>query len=423
MSDINVLQAISKRVHFGKFVAEAKFQSETEKYTSLIRARDVTGIMEALTNRAVEERLLRRVRHKAKAYGSEIEDEGRCEDAALKVDPEVIVEVYRDFLIPLTKDVEVDYLLRRCGPVPVAIVANAGGCRDAATRLWRLDDENCGVGPVKVCPIVPYAFEEVRAGHVAWACVPLATSGAGVVKATVAEFMQEVREGRRQASPGGPPLLAKVAVLAEVFVPTSFTLLRRADVELREVAAEAEVLRLCQDALQERHHGLVLTPVASSAEALARAGARAYVGAIIPDDGRGPEEAQLEEASDMQRETLSGAALNHFIVVGRGPCPSPSGRDHTLVIFALRDTAGALVQALKAFEGFGVNLSGIHSFLIPSEDCAYVFLVQADGHKDEAALGGALSQLSICAAVSMLCILGSFPAATVPSASHGRSRK
>lgn len=30
--DIAVLQALSKRIHFGKFIAEAKFQSERERH-------------------------------------------------------------------------------------------------------------------------------------------------------------------------------------------------------------------------------------------------------------------------------------------------------------------------------------------------------------------------------------------------------
>lgn len=31
----------------------------------------------------------------------------------VQVDPEVVANLYRDWLMPLTKDVEVDYLLRR----------------------------------------------------------------------------------------------------------------------------------------------------------------------------------------------------------------------------------------------------------------------------------------------------------------------
>jgi chorismate mutase len=123
-NDISLLQAISRRVHFGKYVAEAKFQSETEKFTRLIEERNTDGMMEALTYKAVEERLLRRIRQKAQTFGSEVQEEGPV-DKELKVDPEVIVEVYRDFIIPLTKDVEVEYLLQRCGPLPVACKAGA----------------------------------------------------------------------------------------------------------------------------------------------------------------------------------------------------------------------------------------------------------------------------------------------------------
>lgn len=50
-----MLQALSKRMHFGKFIAEAKFQAETARYSELILANDAAGIMDALTNLAVEE--------------------------------------------------------------------------------------------------------------------------------------------------------------------------------------------------------------------------------------------------------------------------------------------------------------------------------------------------------------------------------
>lgn len=47
-------QALSKRIHYGKFVAEAKFRSQTAKYAELIERQDAEGIMDALTDRVVE---------------------------------------------------------------------------------------------------------------------------------------------------------------------------------------------------------------------------------------------------------------------------------------------------------------------------------------------------------------------------------
>ena len=47
-------QALSKRIHYGKFVAEAKFLANTEEYSSLIRQQDADGLMRLLTDEAVE---------------------------------------------------------------------------------------------------------------------------------------------------------------------------------------------------------------------------------------------------------------------------------------------------------------------------------------------------------------------------------
>ena len=62
--DIQALQAISKRIHYGTFVAESKFLAKTEEYTRLIKAGDRAGIMALLTNQAVEDRVIKRVQNK-----------------------------------------------------------------------------------------------------------------------------------------------------------------------------------------------------------------------------------------------------------------------------------------------------------------------------------------------------------------------
>lgn len=107
--DITTLQSLSRRIHFGMFVAEAKFQSDRELYTKLIKEKDVDSIMKNITNSAVEEKILLRLTEKAKAYGTDPTNDA----ASLKVHPEVVVGIYRDWVIPLTKKVEVNYLLRR----------------------------------------------------------------------------------------------------------------------------------------------------------------------------------------------------------------------------------------------------------------------------------------------------------------------
>lgn len=103
------LRALSNRIHYGMFVAESKFQNQTDEYLALAANNDREGIMELLTNEEVEERLLARVKKKATTYG---QDPGDITNS-YKIEPVHVMEIYRRWIIPLTKQVEVDYLLER----------------------------------------------------------------------------------------------------------------------------------------------------------------------------------------------------------------------------------------------------------------------------------------------------------------------
>lgn len=153
LADITVLQALSKRIHYGKFVAESKYRSDPEGFQRLVDAGDANGVMELLTNEKVEEQVLTRARLKAATYGREpllaampkisgnVEDDSSTaiiasaaamavvaaceslqnqENEAVKgkVDPAIIEAIYKQLIIPMTKDVEVAYLFLRCGREP-----------------------------------------------------------------------------------------------------------------------------------------------------------------------------------------------------------------------------------------------------------------------------------------------------------------
>ena len=163
-SDVLCLQAISKRVHFGKFVAEAKFAAEPEEYSRLAslavaedgledancrwlhtananvlhNPADTTSpaecaheaLLRKLTDSNVEQQVLRRVEKKAATFGQDIDsaDDGvdsnvsrSSEHAAkkamqYKVQPSVIASIFADWIMPLTKAVQIRYLkLKACG--------------------------------------------------------------------------------------------------------------------------------------------------------------------------------------------------------------------------------------------------------------------------------------------------------------------
>lgn len=111
--DIPCLQALSRRIHFGKFVAESKFRKETERFVKLIKAGDRVGIDVAITDAKVEQMVLDRLRLKAKTYGTDPSVANASAAPDSKINVEAVVQMYAQVVIPLTKVVEVEYLMQR----------------------------------------------------------------------------------------------------------------------------------------------------------------------------------------------------------------------------------------------------------------------------------------------------------------------
>lgn len=100
-------------------------RAKPEEYTALIKAQDAAGLMELLTDIKVEQAVVERVRLKAATFGQEINpaaagssgssQQQQPEQAGrrLKIRPDVLADMYDRMVMPLTKDVQVAYLLRR----------------------------------------------------------------------------------------------------------------------------------------------------------------------------------------------------------------------------------------------------------------------------------------------------------------------
>ena len=108
VNDVVCLQALSKRVHYGEFVAESKFQADKEKYAPLIAAGDRGAIVSLLTDAEVEINVIQRVREKTSQYAGLIQ---AADDSTLT--PETVVKIYKEWVIPLNKEVQVEYHFRR----------------------------------------------------------------------------------------------------------------------------------------------------------------------------------------------------------------------------------------------------------------------------------------------------------------------
>ncbi|XP_051118696.1 chorismate mutase 1, chloroplastic [Andrographis paniculata] len=114
-SDTICLQVLSKRIHYGKFVAEAKFRASPDVYKAAIKAQDRARLMDLLTYPEVEEAIKNRVEMKTRRCGQDVtanEVDGNT-DPVYKINPTLVASLYGDWIMPLTKQVQVEYLLKR----------------------------------------------------------------------------------------------------------------------------------------------------------------------------------------------------------------------------------------------------------------------------------------------------------------------
>lgn len=127
--DVEVLQAVSKRVHYGtfepifchpyfihslratgKFVSESKFVSNPSAFIPHIQTPNRAALEALITKPEVEQRLLQRLRKKAATYAQDFAADGEAvvsSNGSAKIDVDGVVELYESYIIPLTKEVEV----------------------------------------------------------------------------------------------------------------------------------------------------------------------------------------------------------------------------------------------------------------------------------------------------------------------------
>jgi chorismate mutase len=66
--------------------------------------------MKLITFEQVEAKVQKRVEEKARKYGQDVDSNGTTK---FKIDPSLVSQLYGDWIMPLTKVVQVQYLLRR----------------------------------------------------------------------------------------------------------------------------------------------------------------------------------------------------------------------------------------------------------------------------------------------------------------------
>lgn len=96
----------------GKFVSESKFTADPAAFVPHILKPNRQALEALITKPEVERKLLLRLRKKASTYAQEFSPDGdtipngHVKDTA-KIDVDGVVELYENYIIPLTKEVEV----------------------------------------------------------------------------------------------------------------------------------------------------------------------------------------------------------------------------------------------------------------------------------------------------------------------------
>lgn len=223
-------------------------------------------------------------------------------------------------------------------------------------------------------------------------------------------------EGGVTASQDALSTMDRLRIIGEYVVPIRFMLAVRPGVELaqvRRVAAHPVAYGQCRRWLHRelpRHEHVPAASNVASAQMLLEEQPEAEA-AITPPTIRDHVDVEIA-AEDIQDSMI--ARTRFVLVTTRTDLPPRTGRDKTSVIVALpEDRPGALLSMLEQFAARGINLSMITSRPIPEQPGQYRFVIDIDGHLEDARVTDALLGLRrYCPAVKFL---GSYPRAVATS--------
>jgi chorismate mutase/prephenate dehydratase len=242
------------------------------------------------------------------------------------------------------------------------------------------------------------AFAEAEKQRCHFAVAPIENSSEGAVGAALDLLLE-----------------TPLAICGETFVRIRHCLLSQTECapeEVRAIYAHPQSFGQCRLWLARHAPKAELTACASNAAAAKRASQGAAAQAGVATAAIAP-----AYAADIYKLHIAAADIEddpanttRFIVLGAKDA-APSGDDKTsLAMMAARDEAGALFSLLEPFAKHGVNMNKFESRPARrGRPWDYVFFADIDGHRDDAKIARALSEIGKRAAY--LKILGSYPRA------------
>lgn len=230
-------------------------------------------------------------------------------------------------------------------------------------------------------------FDEVEKGRADFGVVPIENTTEGVVSHTLDMFMA-----------------SDLKISAEVIIEVALALMNRTGSigDIARICSHPHALAECKNWLKEHLPNVATLEVSSTAAAARMAAEDSSTAAIA-----GKAAADIYDLKVMENHIEDNANnYTRFLVIGK-KTGKKTGSDKTSLVFAVKDSPGALYRMLKPFARREINLTKIESRPIKTKAWEYCFFVDLDGHISDKSVKEAVTELEgLC---SFLRVLGSYP--------------
>ncbi len=240
------------------------------------------------------------------------------------------------------------------------------------------------------CASIDEIFHQVEKGNAHYGVVPIENSSNGVIGATIDMLYSQ-----------------DLKICGEVEIAIRHQLMSAdQSQEINSIYAHQQALDQCQRWLANHYPNAQLKPVASNALA-----------ARIVKGEKGAAAIASEAALSLYgleriAKNIEDKAGNttRFLILSKETV-KPSGKDKTSILLVTKHEAGALLDLLEPFKEQNINMFQLARHPIPGVKWEYLFLIDIEGHKDDAKVKLALSAVN--SRVQKMSILGSYPIAVL----------
>jgi chorismate mutase/prephenate dehydratase len=241
-------------------------------------------------------------------------------------------------------------------------------------------------------PSIANVFSQVESGQCNFGVVPVENSTEGMVNHTLDNFIN-----------------SPLKICGEVELRIQLHLLgnvRTDAASIIKIIAHPQALAQARNWLDNNWLHIEREAVSNNAEAARLAAEQDGVAAIAGD--MAAEQYGLIKLAENIEDYANNTT--RFLIVG-GEAVAPSGNDKTSIIVSMHNKPGALFRLLEPFNREGVMLTRIDTRPSRTENWAYVFFIEFEGHQQDATISSILTEIEEKSV--MLKILGSYPCAVI----------